>query len=268
MSHETGIFFGIPMPVYRQADGINQSSLKEMAISPGHYKSRLSEPQKEPTEAMVIGTIIHSAVLENDRSGFVVMPDDYDGRTSEGKKWRAAQTKPSIKSEVATNISGMIASVKRHSMASRILFGEGNNEVSGWANHKDTGLLIKARADRLAMDAKQNTVCVDLKTTDRGGASESEFSKSILSWGYDVQCAYYMDLFQCSYFVFVCVEKLPPYAVNCFSMAQETIEIGRRKYESYLAKIKQCEDSGEWPCYGEDLKMINLPEWVVRKESK
>jgi len=160
----------------------------------------------------------------------------------------------------------MIASVKNHAMASRILFGEGNNEVSGWANHKDTGLLIKGRADRLAMDAKQNTVCVDLKTTDRGGASEAEFSKSIFSWGYDVQCAFYMDLFQCSYFVFVCVEKLPPYAVNCFSMDLESVAIGRRKYESYLAKIKHCDETNSWPCYGDDLKTINLPAWAMKKE--
>lgn len=267
MNLSPGIHFGVKMETYRKAEGVNQSSLKEMAISPGHYKSKLSEPPKESTEAMVIGTIIHSAVLENDRSGFVVMPDDFDGRTSEGKKWKSLQTKPAIKPEISANINGMIASVKRHSMASRILFGEGNNEVSGWSVHKKTGILLKARADRLAMDSKQNTVCVDLKSTDRGGASESEFSRSILNFGYDVQCSFYMDMFQCSYFVFVCVEKLPPYAVNCFSMSQETINIGRRKYESYLDKIKQCEDSGEWPCYGEDLKTINLPDWVMRKES-
>ena len=267
MNHDIGIFFDVPMAEYRAADGINVSSLKEMAISPRHYLSALEETPEEPTEAQVIGTITHSAVLEDDFSGFVVRPVGLDARTKDGKEWIAAQRNPTIKQNIATNIAGMVNAVKNHAMATKILFGNRKNEVCCWKIHPSTGLLLKGRADCVMTDAKNQTVIADLKTCQRGDARESEFSKQIFQWGYDLQAAFYMDLFEASFFCFVCVEKESPFAVQCFNLSAEALAIGRRKYEGYLAKVRQCKESGVWDAYGDDLKTISLPDWVVRKEN-
>lgn len=266
MTPTPGIHFGISMAAYRAADGISQTDLKQVGISPHHYLSAITEDKPEPTDAQVIGTIIHSAVLENDLSGFVVAPKDYDGRTSEGKKWKATQTKPVIDSDVKKNIDGMILSVKNHSMASRLLYGDqAKREVCAWKVHEPTGLLRKARADVLTQDKKEMTTIVDLKSVQRAGAKEAEFSKSIFNWGYEVQAAWYLDIFEASFWCFVVVEKLPPYAVACYALSPESIAIGRGKYERYLATIKQCRDSGVWPAYGNELTTISLPEWAKSK---
>ncbi len=195
-------------------------------------------------------------------------PDDYDGRSTEGKKWKSQQTKPIIKSEIAADIRGMITSVKNHPMACALLYGpSARREVCAWKIHNPTGLMRKARADVLTQDTKEFTTIVDLKSVGREGASESEFSKSIFNWGYEVQAAWYLDIFEATFWCFVVVEKNAPYAVNCFSLSPESIAIGRRKYEKYLATIKSCMDSGNWYAYGNELTTINLPEWVMRKES-
>jgi exodeoxyribonuclease VIII len=264
-----GIKLGVPAKEYHASEGVNHSNAKEMDISPRHYLQKISAPPEEPSDAQVIGTITHSAILENDFSGFVVKPRDMTFTTKEGKAWRDAQTKQIITQDVASNIAGMVTAVKNHPLASRILFSEkGNNEVSCWATHKPTGLLIKGRADRVTMDAQDRTVIVDVKTTDRGGASPAEFSRSILKWSYASQASFYCDLFGSTYFVFCVVEKEPPFAVNCFSLAPEAIQYGRNKYEKWLAKIKECAESGKWPAYSDDLQTISIPEWALKKANE
>jgi len=259
-----GIHLNISMEDYRSAPGINVSSLKEVGTSPRHYLSAISEGPSEPTDAQRIGTVTHSAVLENRFDLHVVRPAGMKFTTAEGKAWKAAQTLPIIDSE--DDIRGMVTACHNHPMARSLLFGEGNNEVSCWRKHAATGLMTKARADRLTQDGKGFTTVVDLKTTDRGGASLEEFSKSIFKWGYALQAAHYLASFEATFFCFVCVEKLPPYAVACYHLSPEAIAFGRRKCDGYLATIKQCIDSGEWPCYPETLTTISLPEWVLNKE--
>lgn len=265
-THDEGIFFNVPMEEYRRAPGINVSALKEIGISPRHYLSKTCEKQKDATEAQIIGTLTHSAVLENDNSGFVVRPDGMKFTTVEGKEWKAKQRLPIIDGETRDNIAQMKVACQNHPVAKRMLYGEGKNEVSCWRKHGPTGLLTKGRADRLTQDSNELTTIVDLKTTERGGASEREFSRSIFTWGYALQAAHYLTLFEATFFCFVVVEKESPFAVQCFHLSPDAIAYGRRKCDSYLERVKQCMDTGEWPSYPESLTTISLPEWVMKNE--
>jgi len=69
-----GLHFNVPMSEYLQAEGVKHSAAKEIDISPRHYLQSLTAEKKEPTAAQVVGTICHSAVLEQDYSGFVIRP--------------------------------------------------------------------------------------------------------------------------------------------------------------------------------------------------
>jgi PDDEXK-like domain of unknown function (DUF3799) len=139
--------------------------------------------------------------------------------------------------------------------------------VCCWRSDPKTGLLLKGRSDRVTVDSQNKTVIADLKTCGRGDAREGEFSKAIFNYGYDLQAAFYMDLFGASFFCFIAIEKEMPYAIQCFNLAPEAIVVGRRKYESYLATVKKCSETGNWPAYGDELKTISLPDWVMRKEA-
>jgi len=261
-----GIKLGVPAKDYHASEGVNHSNAKEMDISPRHYLQKITAPPEEPSDAQIIGTITHSAILENDFSGFVIKPEGMTFTTKESKAWRDSQTKQIIKQDEASNISGMATAVKNHPLASRILFSEkGNNEVSCWKIHPTTGLLIKGRADRVTTDNQERTTIVDVKTCGRGEASPGEFSRDLFKWKYHSQAAWYLDLFGASYFVFVVVEKEAPFAVACYNLDGPSLQLGRELNERRLAKIKECAESGKWPAYSEALNQINIPDWAIRK---
>lgn len=262
-----GIYPNIPESEYRKSEGVNQSALKQMLISPAHYRASVTEPPKEPTDAQVIGTLTHRVILEG-KGDFVIEPEDVDLRTKAGKEWLSKQGDVRIvKSEIAKSIAGMRESVLRHPVAKAILESKGDNEVSCWAADPATGLLLKGRADRLTTDANNYTVVADLKTVQRGEAGKESFSKAIFNWGYAFQAYFYANLlFQASYFVFIVVEKESPFACCCYSLSPEAINYGGRQVRKCLDLVRQCEQSGKWPAYNDDLSVISLPDWVMRKE--
>lgn len=265
MTFDPGIHFGIPMEDYRAAEGICQSDLKEVGTSPRHYLTKINADPEKPTDAQRIGQVVHSNILETKLDSFVVRPEDMDYKTKAGREWRDRQTVPILTKEEAVELGGMMAAVRNHPTARSILDAKGNNEVCCWKTHKPTGLLLKGRADRVTTDNKNLTVIADLKTCQHGGGNEEDFSRDIWRYGYDVQAAFYLDLFGASFFVFIVVEKEPPFAVSCYNLSPESIALGRHKYEGWLQTVKQCTDSGIWPAYGEGMKTIGVPEWVLRR---
>ncbi len=267
MSEEfTGIKLGVPFKQYCESPGVNHSSAKEIDTSPKHYLQKITAAEDDPTPAQVTGKITHSAILESDFSGFVVRPKDMSFTTKEGKAWRDAQTKHIIDQETASDIAGMVTAVKNHPLADIILYKtDGNNEVSCWGKHRFTELVIKGRADRVTMDAKDQMTIVDVKTCGRGEASPESFSRDLFKYKYHSQASWYLDLFGASFFVFIVVEKEAPYAVACYNLDGPSIALGRELNDRRLAKIHECATSGKWPAYPEELRTINIPDWAIRK---
>lgn len=260
-----GVHLNIPMADYRMASGVNISSLKAMAISPAHYLAAKTEPQTPPTPAQVLGTIVHSAVLEQRTDGYVVQPMGMDGRTKAGKEWLAGQVLPVVNASEQKNIEGMIESVKSHPMARTILYeSEAHTEVSAWITHDATGLLLKGRADLMARDRQKMGVIADLKTCQHGEAHPDKFSRTIVHWGYYRQASFYLHLFGADFFVFVAVEKEPPYAVACYNMDRESLAHGWRENERDLQRVKECIDKNEWNAYGDGIAQLSLPAWALK----
>ncbi len=277
-----GIHENIPMKIYREAEGENVSALKEMALSPKHYLQAKTAPSKPPTPAQRMGTVVHSVTLENDHSGYIITPatfpytkkgvttiSPWNGRATYCKEWKADQEEKGLlvlSGEDRDNLNGMAAALKNHPMANSILYGPGGrNEVCCFKKHTWTELILKGRADRLTMDGDNKTVVVDVKKTTRGCAKKDVFAGEINWYKYHMQSSFYQDLFEASYFVFVVVEEEPPHAVACYSVDKETLQIGRDLNDKYLAKVRECRDSGIWPCYSEGLETIALSDWAKKK---
>lgn len=280
-----GLYYDTPESLYRLAEGYCQSDLKSGQISMAHLKALLSGPAKEPTADQKIGTLTHSLILCG-REDFVVIPDHSPKKptkaqleakkpsesTLEAIEWwemfRAQnEGKEFVDKEQADALHAMRDSVMADPVAREILGRSGNNEVACFKVHERTGLLLKGRADRICSDNAGRITIPDLKTVQLGAARPDEFSRSIFKWGYDIQAAFYIDLFGGEFFVFVAVEKEPPYAVKCYSLKQDSIERGRRIYEGILTQILECESTGVWPSYAPGIESIGVPEWVLRRES-
>jgi exodeoxyribonuclease VIII len=263
-SNPEGIFFDMPEEKYRKAPGVNHSTLRHMSQSPAHYKYALENPV-EPTQAMIFGTILHGRILEPARVLHVVRPSGMDFRSKTGKEWRDAQTKPILTVEEDNALTQCQQSVFRHETAAEII-RRSKREVSIFKRDKPTGLLLKARLDCLLSDDQDLTTVVDVKSVD--DASTADFSRKLFNMSYHEQAALYLDIAEASFFIFIAVEKVPPFAVNVFQLNPASIEVGRRAYRRNLELLKQCIERDDWPAYGDGINEVDVPDFVLARDER
>lgn len=166
-------------------------------------------------------------------------------------------------------LHNMRAAVMAHNAASFLMTAPGKAEQSVYWVDKVTGELCRCRPDKWL----DNGVIADLKTTD--DASPDVFGKSIANWGYDVQDAFYQDGCEAAgrpvkAFLFVAVEKTAcvvdgvAKGVAVYRLDDISREVGRAKYRADLATYAECKRTGNWPCYGEKIQEISVPQWSLR----
>jgi hypothetical protein len=265
-----GLHENLPLEVYHERIlGVaSKSALDLVRRSPLHYKSWVDGATSEETEALHFGSALHCAQLEPERFARVYSaePDFGDCRFKEPKarrdQWRA-ENKESLKlsAREAADIRGMVASVRAHPVAGPML-EQGITEVTLKWRDQETGLTCKGRADHWG---KGLSLCADLKSTV--DASEYAFHRTIFKYGYDKQCAFYMDGFEAcgeplQYFIFCAVEKTPPYAVAVDSCTPEVIDHARRQVRESMRRLADCLATGEFPGYSENIRNVYLPSWM------
>ncbi|MDP3328760.1 PD-(D/E)XK nuclease-like domain-containing protein [Parvibaculum sp.] len=244
---------------YHAAPGISKSHLDQIDITPAHYFARYLDPsreEEEKTPALILGDAIHKAVLEPDlfESRFVARPKGIDGRTNAGKAQLAALfadagDRTVLGTDDYKTAIAVRDSVHRHPLASG-LFRDGLAEATFFAKDARTGALVKCKPD---FYRSQFSMIVDLKTTE--SASLENFARSAGRYLYDVQAAWYPDVIESLYgevietFVFVAVEKSPPYAVGVYYLEPEDVQIGREIAHRNLDKILKCREANVWPDY-------------------
>jgi hypothetical protein len=267
-------YFKLPESEYRSSPAVAQSDLKEFSRSPAHYISAKCEPQ-ESTPALILGTLIHAAVLEPESEPqYHVKPEGMKFSTKEGIAWRDSRAKgfPIISTDDEKKIKGSAEAVKNHGTARGIFYSqEGINEICAFAQCSETGLWRKGRFDRKTTDNCGNVVIADLKSCD--DARPQSFQRSVVDYGYDRQAAYYIDLCRQieglendPVFIFIAVEKTPPHGIRCYVLPPEVIEHGRAKYKRELAAFKKCQESCEWPGYEEKIEVLNGRKWFLDGE--
>ncbi len=227
-----------------------------------------------PTPNMIAGTAMHTLVLEpDDFDVLYVKEPKIDRRTKAGKEEAAAfeqehQGKILLTTDQIEKVKGMAGAINRHATAAPLLRA-GEAEASYYAIDEGTGLLIKSRPDFVTDDGN---IMVDLKSTV--DASPEGFARSIVNFRYFMQPAWYGDVMRAAgytapkHFVFIAVEKEPPYAVGVYYATPEIFDIGREQSRYDLDLIAQCHKAGEWPDYAVKAKPIELPAWFARRASQ
>ena len=248
---------------YHADPAVSASHLKEIIRSPYHYWARYINPDRkpvEPTAAMQLGTLVHTAVLEPDEllQRYAVAPDR---RTKAGKEQAeriaAEGLEPVSEADMALAL-GMAASVRNHPAASALL-AHGKAEQSFWWDDLQTGLRCKCRPDWY-----QGSTIVDLKTcTD---ASPAAFASSVAKFNYHIQAAHYMTgLHGAGRFVFIAVEKTAPYAVAVYELDHAAMALGRTMRENAMDVLATCKAADLWPGYGDtSVQTLSLPSWATK----
>lgn len=269
----TGIHYDMPEADYRSAPAIAGSDAKHILPpkTPAHYAAHMAgELKREPSKAMLLGTMAHLAVLEPSKldTAFVERPEGIDLRTKLGKEWRdSVGAMPVLDQDEARAVRGIRDSIAANK-AARELLAQTQSEVALFAEHR-TGLWIKGRVDALkVLDDMESVIC-DVKTTS-AGADYGTFSRQAASLNYHVSAAWYIHLAGLNglppcRFYWIAVEVAPPYAVAVYEIAPDALELGASLMSGALELIAQCEDEGVWPGYAPEVQCLNLPSWVYGK---
>lgn len=259
---------GMPNEAYHAYAGISKSGLDLVARSPAHF---MYGEKKETTRPMVIGTAIHCAVFEPDvfARDYMLMRDIKVRTASEYKQAiKTINENLVLVQPEADYVSGMQNGINNNVHAKEILDMPRWSEIACFATDKETGVLVKCKFDTLlhSLDA------VDLKKTQ--DASQIQFEKSIGSYRYHVQAAFYTDVFEWSTglklnsFKFLAVEERLPHFSKIYQCDTEAVNYGRKLYREALNTYSECMKSGDWPMPDGALEYVGLPYWAQDPDSQ
>lgn len=264
-----GIYSDVPADLYhRREPGVaSKSALDLVHRSPAHLKQWIDGKIDEESAAFRFGKAFHCALLEPEifAKTYVVKPT-FKGKGSKARKeeWEAENAHVlTIDMEDKETIEGMIRAVRSQPIASEML-RDGEPEATLIWDDEATGLRCKARADYLIRDAG---VVIDVKTTD--DARAESFKKSVANYRYHVQSAHYLEGLIATLkapaerFVFVAVEKEPPFNTAIFMLDAKALTKGQDLRRADMALLAACVDTGIYPGYDESIQLLSLPPWAA-----
>jgi hypothetical protein len=273
---EDGIHPGIDFPTYWSWPRMHHSDLVEFNRSAAHARQAMEHPDV-PTPALELGHAVHAAILEPARfaAEFVCGPlidgRRPDRRTTIGKDaWKRAEAEAGgrelLDVDDWTACTNMRDAVWSHPYARRLLSARGVNEVGMAWTDKPRDVKLKGRLDRFTVLPDGWPAIVDLKTAADG--SQRAFERAIADYKYHQQAALYVDgAYELQpvhrRYVFIVVEKAPPFVVAVYELGDDSIDQGRFEYSRNLDTLVRCRKTGQWPGYTEDLELVSLPHWAL-----
>jgi exodeoxyribonuclease VIII len=218
------------------------------------------------TDAMRWGSLVHTAILEPEKlhDAVSIMPA-IDRRTKQGKEDYAAFVEACDGREVITieeheELTATLDAAWADPVARKAL--EMIELVETSIFFKANGIDCRCRPDAILT----NGVILDLKTTR--DAAPDPFAKSIAAFRYHVQAAFYSDGYAEAFgemprgFMFLAIEKDPPYLSACYVATDAMIMRGRMEYQRDLDTYARCLETGEWPGLTRGVTEIDLPKWA------
>ncbi len=271
-----GLHDRLPFRDYLGWKAASKHGLDLVNRSPSHWLSEHQFPI-EATPAMILGQLVHEAVLEPEKLRSWVVQPKFDRRTKAGKEAYAEwveQLDPDATLVTDTQMktcADMVDAVHSHTAAQAMLAEdvEGRQaELSGvYPEPRYTiggkPIAVKFRAD---LFLPNQGLIVDLKTTH--DARPMSFAKDIANLRYHVQAALYLDGMEMlrpsngRQFAFIAVEKKPPYEVGVYYLEAEDVLRGRSAYLRDLRQFAVCLENDSYPGYGNLAKALPLPKWA------
>lgn len=257
----------MPPGIYHADEAVSNSDLRLLANAPADLRAKRDGLIRPSTDALEFGELFHMATLEPERFNMevIVKPEGMSFATKEGKAWRAEQTRRIISFGDYQQISGMAMAAKCHPVAGPFLRTNGRYELSLFADHEELGIPLRARFDKLTDD----NVIIDLKSTVC--ARPWKFIRQAALLRYHCQVSFYLRVaamcgIENATFVFIAVEKTPPYKVLCCDLDAQSVEKGSKEVRRLLELYKKCSDENKWPGYSEIMERLTLPDWALAEE--
>lgn len=259
----------IPFDAYCMAEGINASGLKEIMRSPAHYAHAQAHPRAQ-TPALKFGQLVHRAVLEPKLMPLVFQLPELNLRTNQGKQELAAwrEDLPENAVEVSRDdyvqLQGVVEAARAHTMLQRFLSHSRTEQTLFWHDAAHDNVRCKARYDLVS---DKTNVIADLKTCQ--DARHDAFSRDAYKYGYFLQCAHYLEgarvtgVANPDQFVFIAMEKTPPYAIALYTVDADSLNLGHQQRHEAMQAYTECKASNVWPGYSPKFEPLSAPPWAA-----
>lgn len=267
-----GLFEGMPFEEYAAVDAMSGSSLVRMRRSPLYFRYCEDNPQ-EPTEAMKLGTVIHTATLEPPLMGKIaVWGTKPEEKVRRGQVWDAYQLAHAGRTIVTVaergEIVDTVTAVWASQPARKYLAEEGPTEVSMFWVDPGTGIYMKGRIDKL-IRTKNTATIVDLKKTRACGPYK--FGSQAFSLGYHIKAAIYVSGYQNitgvrPKFKWIAVESKRPNECAVYRATPDVLTIGGEEMLALIQRWKECTASGNWPPEQEEESDLLLPNYAYNSD--
>lgn len=272
-TYAPGIYPDVPAEVYhrRELGVVNNGALNILANhTPSHYRAWVDDAaEQSETPALLFGRAFHALALEPDtfRQQFALQPVFGDLRTKAAKESRDSwlADHPGVTPVSADDwqrMQAMAKAVREHPIAGQFFVGGMPEATCVWIDPR-TGLICKSRKDYWREDL---WMIGDLKSTD--DASPRAFARSVVNYGYHLQDAHYtagpQTLFgrESPRFLFVAVEKSPPYAVGVYMLDADAEARGHELRDRAMDTLNHCLQQDEWPGLPAVVNTLSLPGYA------
>ena len=246
--------------IYRQADGLANSDAQMIEKNPGDLVwSKIAPRNGAKSKTTDIGTALHCAILEPEKYKDHIVVSEFKGRTAKGFKTEQEENKNKVvlTKDEYDQVNLMAESVFCHPSAKSLLALVGDCESSVFVTDKETGVKLKCRPDK---DAVQSAgIVIDVKTTASidDWRSDKEWINPLYKFNYGHGASFYTDVLEQHYkteidsFVFLVIQnsvELGRYPVAVFQISrQELIDLGfwdRHRFN--ISEFSRCESGNDW----------------------
>lgn len=267
------IIYNLPDVMYHGTPAlISKGGLDKVARTPLHWRYNAA-PQDEDapdSDAFLIGKAFHALGLEEHtfRQRYVKLPDFGTMQSSRNRALRddwirdEGQDRIPLKESQWDRVHAMRDALHRHP-AARKLMARGTPEVTATWRDPHTELMCKSRADWLYAEGE---IFVDLKSAR--DASPELWRREAALRRYHVQDTFYSRAFEenglhISNFVFIVVEKEPPYATGVYQLDDTARLKGEQLYMRELELLRKCMETDNWPAYSDKVVDMRLPAYAT-----
>jgi hypothetical protein len=245
---------------YHAHHAISSSDVKAVyGKSLAHWKHAV----RKPSAAFAMGSAIHAIVLEPEKDLVLRGPED-----RRGNKWKDAVLAADLDGKILLTEGDydLAAAVAKSALQNAVLQSYMAQpsyvaEASFFATDPITQVEIKCRPDGYI---PETGIVFDIKTTQ--DASPRGFPYELRKYSYDVQAAFYLRTlkaagYKAEQFVFICVEKVEPFAVGVHTITPKYMDHADRIVTETLFKIDNAKALGEYPTDWPVINEIDLPRW-------
>ena len=231
--------------------------------SPAHCHHARSGGEDDPTDAMERGSGLHGLLLGP--PGSVVGWED--GRPRRGKDFDAFRDEHPdaliLTAAAFGALTPMVAAVQAHPVAGPLCSRAGFPIIEQtilWTQRG--GLVCRATPDVIRVGQGARIDIVDVKTT--ADATPDHFAWHARRMGYTTQMAWYRRAVCAAHAVadapppdvtawLVVIEAKAPHIVTVWRLTDAALDAADRRLDEWLGVYVGCEQSGDWPDYGEQV---------------